>query len=63
LEIIKVNKEPDNFLRNLYVYGRSTGLLKEGEVLQIRNLVDGKLLASILSDKVTLHYKIEKAED
>ena len=62
LEVIKVNKNPDNFLKNLYVYGRSTGLVKEGEVLQIRNLDDGKLLASILSDKVTLHYLIEKAE-
>lgn len=63
LEIIKVNKDPSNFLKNLFVYGRSTGLLKEGEVLQIRDFDESKLLASILADKVTLHYLIEKAEN
>ncbi len=63
LEVIKINKNPNNFFKNLYVYGRSTGLLKEGEVLQIRNFNEGKLLASILADKITLHYLIEKAED
>lgn len=63
LEVIKVNKNPDNFFKNLYVYGRNTGLLKEGEVLQIRDFDEGKLLASILADKVTLHYLIERAED
>ena len=56
LEVLKVNKDPNNFLKNLYVYGRSTGLLKEGEVLQIRDPNDGELLASILVDKITLHY-------
>ncbi|WP_185213759.1 hypothetical protein [Sphingobacterium mizutaii] len=62
LEVIKVNKDPDNFLKNLYVYGRSSELIKEGEVLLIRDFDEGKLLASILADKVTLHYLIEKAE-
>lgn len=62
LEIIKVNKDPSNFLKNLYFYGRSTGLLAEGEVLQIRDFDESKLLASILDDKVTLNYFIEKAE-
>ncbi len=56
LEIIKVNKDPSNFLKNLYVYVRSTGLLKEDEVLQIRDFDESKLLASILADKVTTHY-------
>ncbi|WP_433895202.1 hypothetical protein [Sphingobacterium mizutaii] len=63
LEVIKINKNPDNFLKNLYVYGRSTGLLKEGEVLQIRDPDDSTLLVSILADKITLHYLTEKAEN
>ncbi|WP_313261873.1 hypothetical protein [Sphingobacterium sp.] len=56
LEVIKVNKNPDNFFKNLYVYARSSGLIKASEVLQIRDFEEGKLLASILADKVTLHY-------
>ncbi len=56
LEVIQVNKNPDNFLKNLYVYGRSTGLLKEGEVLQIRDPDDSALLVSILADKITKLY-------
>ncbi|VTQ01686.1 hypothetical protein [Sphingobacterium daejeonense] len=56
LEVIQVNKNPDNFLKNIYVYGRATGLLKEGEVLQIRDPDDSALLASILADKITKHY-------
>lgn len=56
LEVIKVNKNPDNFFKNLYVYARSTGLIKEGEVLQIRDFDEGKMLASILADKITVHY-------
>ncbi len=56
LEVIKVNKNPDNFLKNLYVYGRSTGLLKEGEVLHIRDPNESVLLVTILADEITKHY-------
>lgn len=56
LDILKINKDPSNFLKNLYVYGRNTGLLKQGEVLQIRDMDDSVLLASIQADKITLHY-------
>ena len=57
LELLKVNKNPENLLKNLYVYGRSTGLLKEGEILQIRNKDDSELLATIVGDQIKLHYK------
>ncbi|SEG62943.1 hypothetical protein [Sphingobacterium lactis] len=56
LDILKINKDPSNFLKNLYVYGRNTGLLKQGEVLQVRDMDDSVLLASIQADKITLHY-------
>lgn len=56
LDILKINKDPSNFLKNLYVYGRNTRLLKQGEVLQIRDMDDSVLLASIQADKITLHY-------
>lgn len=56
LEVLKVNKNPDNFLKNLYVYGRSTGLLKNGEILQIRDPDESILLASVLADKITKYY-------
>ncbi|WP_312139505.1 hypothetical protein [Sphingobacterium sp.] len=55
LEVLKVNKNPDNFLKNLYVYGRSTGLLKDGEVLQIRDPDESILIASILEERITTH--------
>ncbi len=56
LEVLKINKEPDNFLKNLYIYARTTGLLNEGEVLQIRDPDESKLLATILADKIVKHY-------
>lgn len=56
LEVIQVNKNPDNFLKNLYVYGRTTGFLNAGEVLQVRDPDDSALLVSILADKITKHY-------
>lgn len=64
-EVLKVNKDPKNMLKQFYIYARTTGLLNEGEALQIKERQpDGPdlLLASILADSVTL-YDTEKAED
>lgn len=64
-EVLKVNKDPKNMLKQLYIYARTTGLLKEGEVLQVKERQPygpDLLLASILADSVTLH-DTEKAED
>ena len=55
-EVLRINKNPNNFYKNLYVFGRSTGLLRKGEVLQLRDPNDSALLASIMEDKITTHY-------
>lgn len=63
-EVLAVNKDPRNFLKNLYVYARSTGLLSIGEELQIKQRLPNNeelLLATILADNVTI-YDTEKAE-
>ncbi|MGJ1419990.1 hypothetical protein ACR79T_10215 [Sphingobacterium spiritivorum] len=52
-EVINNGKNPAAFSKNLYIYARSTNLLKIGEVLQIRDIENGKLLVSVLADKVT----------
>ncbi|WP_149525640.1 hypothetical protein [Sphingobacterium hotanense] len=54
-EVLRINKNPNNFFKNLYVYGRSTGLLRKGEVLQIRNQNDSAMLASLTADEITLY--------
>lgn len=54
-EILNINKDPSNFLKNLYVYARNCNLIKKGQVLQIRNNDGSQLMASILADSVTLH--------
>lgn len=64
-EVLTVNKDPSNMLKQLYVYARTTGLLQQGEVLQIKERTpDNKelLLATILADSVTI-FDTEKAED
>jgi len=56
-EVLTVNKDPNNMLKQFYVYARTTGLLQQGEVLQIKERTsDNKelLLATILADSVTL---------
>lgn len=63
LDLLKVNDNPENLLKQLYVYGRSTKLLKEGEVLHIKEKDSGELLASILADDVQLLYKKDKSQD
>lgn len=55
-EVLRINKNPNNFYKNLYVYGLSTGLLRKGEVLQLRDPNDSVLFASIMEDKITTQY-------
>ncbi|GAA4137954.1 hypothetical protein GCM10022216_14560 [Sphingobacterium kyonggiense] len=62
LEFLKVNENPENLLKQLYIYGRSTKLLKEGEVLQIKEKDNGELIASILADDVQIFYKKDKSQ-
>lgn len=64
-EVLTVNKDPGNMLKQFYVYARTTRLLQQGEVLQIKERTpDNKelLLASILADSVII-FDTEKAED
>lgn len=64
-EVLKVNKNPKNMLKQFYIYARTTGLLQEGEVLQVKERQPESadlLLATILADSITL-YDTEKAED
>lgn len=68
VEVVNVNKTPDGFLKKLYIYARTTNLLRRGHKLEIRDLEDPNddfLIAEILGDKVTLHQttRIKKAED
>jgi|SRR5690606_8107597 len=68
VEVVEVNKQPDGFLKQLYIYARTSGLLRRGHKLEIRDLEDANddfLIAEILGDKVTLHQttRIKKAED
>lgn len=63
-EVLEVNKNPSNMLKQFYIYARTTGLLKAGEVLQIRDTDTSALFATILADTVTLHASEQpKAED
>jgi hypothetical protein len=68
VEVVKVNKKPEGFLKQLYIYARTTNLLRRGHKLEIRDLEDPNddfLIADILGDKVTLHQmtRIKKAGD
>ena len=68
VEVIQVNKKPDGFLKQMYIYARTTGLLLEGHKLEIRDYEDPNddfLIAEILGDEVTLHQttRIKKVED
>ncbi|NQD71333.1 hypothetical protein HP439_11435 [Sphingobacterium shayense] len=68
VELVKVNKNPDGFLKQLYIYARTTNLLRVGQKLEIRDLEvanDDFLIAEILGDKVTLHQttRTKKVED
>ncbi|WP_282635781.1 hypothetical protein [Sphingobacterium thalpophilum] len=54
-EILQMGHKPDALLRNLYIYGRSTGLLKEGDILTIRDIDDPHAaLATVLADDVKI---------
>jgi|SRR5690606_20559328 len=68
VEVVNVNKKPDGFLKQLYIYARTANLLRRGHKLEIRDLEDANddfLIAEVLGDKVTLHQteRITKAED
>lgn len=54
-EILQMGHKPDALLRNLYIYGRSTGLLKEGDILTIRDIEEPHAaLATVLADHVKI---------
>lgn len=54
-EVLKINKDPSNFLKQLYVYARATKLLQEGETLEIREPDQDQLMATITGDTVQLY--------
>lgn len=54
-EVLQMGHKPDALLRNFYIYGRSTGLLKEGDILTIRDAEEPHAaLATVLADEVTI---------
>lgn len=54
-EVLQMGHNPDALLRNFYIYGRSTGLLKEGDILTIRDMEEPHTaLATVLADNVTI---------
>lgn len=58
-EVLKINKDPSNFLKQLYVYARTTKLLQKGEPLEIREPDQDQLMATITGDTVKL-YEIQE---
>jgi len=52
-------KNPEAFLRNLYIYGRTTGLLAEGDILTIEDIQPDEgskiKLATVLADNIIIH--------
>ena len=54
-EVLQMGHNPDALLRNFYIYGRSTSLLKEGDILTIRDIDDPHTaLATVLADHVKI---------
>lgn len=57
-ELLKM-KNSQAFLRKLYIYGRTTGLLAEGDILYIEDIKpdeDSKIrLATVLANNILIH--------
>ncbi|MDQ1150155.1 hypothetical protein QE382_002139 [Sphingobacterium zeae] len=54
-EVLQMGHNPEALLRNFYIYGRSTDLLKEGDILTIRDIDDPHAaLATVLADHVKI---------
>ncbi len=54
-EVLQTGHNPEALLRNFYIYGRSTGLLKKDDILTIRDIDDPHpALATVLADEVSI---------
>lgn len=54
-EVLQTGHNPKALLRNLYIYGRNTGLLKMGDILTVRDMDDPHpALATVLADEVSI---------
>lgn len=52
-DILEKNEHKQAFCKNLYFYARQTGLIKQGETLDLINIEDNSLIALVTAEKAT----------